>query len=93
MCLKDSCRPWRKGGEAAGAVGGTALGARLRQWASPAGGREPQKGSESVEKENGAGGRVPPEARKGNSSGKDGGDLIEPHQKQRGQWTKELLKE
>lgn len=48
---------------------------------------------ESVEKENGAGGRVPPEARKGNSSGKDGGDLIEPRQKQRGQWTKELLKE
>lgn len=62
-------------------MGGTALGARLRQRAFPAGGREPQKGSEEVVKENGAGGRVPPESRKGNSSGKDGGDLNEPRRK------------
>lgn len=54
-------------------MGGTALGARLGQWAFPAGGREPQQGSEEVVKENGAGGRVPPEARKGNGSGRMAG--------------------
>lgn len=57
--------------------------AKVTLKAISAGGREQQKGSEVVVKEDGVReeeeGGVPREDRKGNSSGRDGSDLNEPH--------------
>lgn len=57
--------------------------AKMTLKAIPAGGREQQKGSEVLVKEDGVReegeGGVPREDRKGNSSGRDGRDPNEPH--------------